>query len=52
MKYIISMSDHVVDKGIVREIEAPSVFDAIDLVTAVLDHPEDTELIEAVPVFE
>lgn len=52
MKFIVSMSDRVVDKSIIKEIEAPSVFDAINIATKMIDHPDETELIEAVPVFD
>lgn len=49
MFYRLIMCDTVTDTRIEKVVEAKSVFDAIDLVTAELDNPEDTELIEAVP---
>ena len=52
MKFIVSMSDHVTDTSIVKKIEAADLFDAINIATSMIDHPKDTELIEAFPVFE
>lgn len=52
MTYKVSMSDHVKDESIVKHIEADSVFDAIDIVCKMVENPSETELIEAVPVFD
>lgn len=49
MYYKLIMSDTAKDNRIERVVEAKSVFDAIDIVAAELDNPEDVELIEAVP---
>ena len=50
MKYRVKVSDWSKDELITMEVEAPSVFDAIDRVADSVDNPEETELIEAVPV--
>jgi len=51
MKYRIKMGDHTNDEFIiVKDIEAKSVFDAIDVVVATLDNPDEVELIEAIPI--
>ena len=52
MKYIVKMSDHMKDEEFTVEIEASSVFDAIDRAAEMIDNPEETELIEAVPVLD
>ena len=51
MTFIVKMSDHVKDESIEMRIEAPSVFDAVDIASTLIDNPSETELIEAVPVF-
>ena len=50
MKYRVTYCDLIKDEKHVTEVEAKSVFDAIDYVASIVDHPEDVELIEAVPV--
>ena len=50
MLYRIIMSDTVTDSRIERVIEASSVFDAIDTIAAEIDNPEETELVEAIPI--
>ena len=50
MKYIVKMSDRIKDESITMEVEANSVFDAIDIAAKSIEHPEDTELIEACPI--
>lgn len=53
MKYRIKMGDHTNDQFIiVKDVEAKSVFDAIDMVADTLDNPDEVELIEAVPMIE
>ena len=47
IKYIVKMYDRLKDKAITMEIEAESVFDAIDIAAKEIENPEDTELIEA-----
>lgn len=49
MFYKLIMGDTATDTRIERVVEAKSVFDAIDIVAAELDNPEETELIEAFP---
>lgn len=49
MYYKLIMCDTVADRRIEQVVEAKSVFDAIDLVAAELENPEETELIEAFP---
>ena len=50
MTYELIMCDLVTDTRIKRVVEAKSVFDAIDIVSLELDRPEETELIEALPI--
>lgn len=50
MNYKLIMSDTVKDKKFERMVEAASVFDAINIVAAELENPEDVELIEAFPI--
>lgn len=50
MKYKVVMSDHVKDERITLEVEAQNVFDAVDLVAGMVANPEETELIEAIPM--
>ena len=50
MKYKVIMGDTAENKRIEMEIEAKSVFDAIDIAADTIANPEDTELIEAFPV--
>lgn len=50
MLYKVIMSDTTKDRRIELEIEAKSVFDAIDLAAKQIEFPEETELIEAYPV--
>ena len=50
MKYQLIMSDIAADSRIEIEIEAKSVFDAIDIVADEIDNPDETELIEAFPI--
>lgn len=50
MRYKIVMSDTVTDSRIERVVAASSVFDAIDTAAAGIDNPEETELIEAIPI--
>lgn len=53
MKYRIKMGDHTNDEFIiVKDIEAKSVFDAIDMVADMLDNPDEIGLIEAIPMVE
>ena len=47
IKYIVKMYDRLKDKALTMEIEAESVFDAIDIAAKEIENPEDTELIEA-----
>lgn len=49
MRYKLIMCDMVTDSRIEREVEAKSVFDAIDIAADEIDNPEETELIEAFP---
>lgn len=50
MKFIVTMSDLQKDEAIKMEIEAKSVFDAINIAAKEIENPEETELIEAYPV--
>lgn len=50
MKYIVIMSDGIKDEYITKEIEANSVFDAIDIAAEMIENSAETELIEAYPV--
>lgn len=50
MKYKITMSDEVTDTELCTTLEANDCFEAIDKVVAGLKHPNETRLIEAVPV--
>ena len=50
MLYKVIMSDTIKDRRIELEIEAKSVFDAIDLAAKQIEFPEETELIEAFPI--
>ena len=50
MTYKLIMTDTAKDKKLERIVEAKSVFDAIDMVAAELESPDDVELIEAFPV--
>lgn len=50
MRYKVIMSDAVADRKIELEIEAKSVFDAIDRAADKIDNPTETELIEAFPI--
>lgn len=52
MKYIVKMSDRANDKNITVEINASSVFDAIDKASDMLTNPDEVELIEALPMQE
>lgn len=51
MKYKVIMSDTIKDNRIEMELEANSVFEAIDIAADRIDNPEETELIEAFPCF-
>ena len=51
MIYIIKMCDLIEDAKITKKIEAKNVFEAIDIVTETLNNPGETELIEAIPLF-
>lgn len=50
MRYKVVMSDHVKDERITLEVEAPNVFDAVDYAAGMVANPEETELIEAIPL--
>lgn len=50
MKYIVKMEDTDKFKQIIKEIEAASVFDAIDIAAGMIDNPNETVLVEAYPV--
>lgn len=50
MRYKVIMADHEMDCRIEMEIEAGSVFDAIDIAGDKIDNPEETELVEAFPI--
>ena len=50
MLYKVIMLETTRDRRIELEIEAKSVFDAIDLAAERIEFPEETELIEAYPV--
>lgn len=50
MKYKLIMGDNKADRRIEMDIDAKSVFDAIDIATNSIDNPEETELIEAYPL--
>lgn len=52
MKYRVTFSDSIKDEMATVEVEAQSVFDAIDNVAKTLDNPEEVELIEAIPLME
>ena len=49
MRYKLTM-EHPMWGRLVKEVEAKSVFDAIDNVAETLAYPEDTILIEAIPM--
>lgn len=51
MKYNIIMSDRNKDTRIKLSINANNVFDAINIAAEKIDNPEETELIEAIPIF-
>ena len=51
MKYRVNACDLVKDELITMEVEAPCVFDAIDYVASHVSNPEETELIEAMPIY-
>ena len=50
MKYKLVLSDLDSDKRVTMEIEAPSVFDAIDIAATKVENPYGMELIEATPL--
>ena len=50
MKYRVKACDLVKDELITMEVEAPCVFDVIDYVASHVGNPEETELIEAMPI--
>lgn len=50
MLYKVYMSDYVTDKNITVTVVADNVFDAISFAESQIPHPQDTELIEAIPV--
>lgn len=49
MKYKVIMHDEEKDERIEMEVEAKSVFDAIDMAAGNVDDPEEAILIEAMP---
>lgn len=50
LKYRVIMSDYSQDKTIIKELNAESVFDAINKVTELINNPNETKLIEAYPI--
>lgn len=50
MKYKVKMGHLMQDKIITVEIEAKSVFDAIDAAANMISDPDNVELIEAIPI--
>lgn len=49
MKYIVKVGDEARNEIREIEVDAGNVFDAIDKAAAMVDTPEDAELIEAFP---
>jgi hypothetical protein len=50
MKYKVIMSDLTKDKRIELVVESDNVFDAINTASESIDNPNETELVEAIPL--
>ena len=50
MRYMVVMSDLIKDKRIKLVVESDNVFDAINTASESIYKPEETELVEAIPL--